>query len=119
MRAMTANGVLSNTVANLCMADSEENLVQCHDIVPVSVGLALKSGETPMMHVCSWMGYMPLARDDGTTHMQPFLVNSAATDCILSPDAIARQSKDCVMWQQVGHVGDRPGTLEFFGELGR
>ena len=93
--------------------------MQCHDNATVSVGLALKSGETPMMHVCSRMGYMPLTREDGTTHMQPCLVNSAATDCILSPDAIARQSTDCVTWRQVSHVGDRPGTLEFFDELGR
>ena len=70
-----------------------------------------------MMHVCSRMGYMPLAREDRTTHMQSFLINDTATDCILSPDTIARQSKDCVTWRQVGHVGDRPGTLEFFDEL--
>ena len=38
VRAMTVNGFLSDTGANLCMADSEENLVQCHDITPVSVG---------------------------------------------------------------------------------
>ena len=119
VRAMTANGVLSDTGANSCMADSEDNLIQCHNIAQVSVGLALKSGETTVMHVCSRMGYMPLAREDGTTHMQPFLVNSAATDCILSPDTIARQSRDCVTWRQVGHIGDRPGTLEFFDDLGR
>ena len=118
VRAMNVNGVLSDTGANSCMADTEDNLVQCHDIAPVSVGLALKSGETPIMHVCSCMGYMPLAREDGTTHMQPFFVNSAATDCILSPDTIARQSRDCVPWRQVGHVGDRPGTLDFFDILG-
>ena len=93
--------------------------MQCHDIATVSVGLVLKSGDTPVMNVCSQMGYMTLAREDETTHMQPFLANSAATDCILSPDEIARQSTDCVTWQQVGHVGDRPGTLEFFDKLGR
>jgi hypothetical protein len=89
VKAMTANGVLSNTDANSCM-DSELHLVQCHGIEPVAVGLALKLGETPMMHVCSRMGYMLLAREDGTTHLQPFLVNGDVTDCILSPDAIAR-----------------------------
>ena len=119
VKALTTNGVLSDTGANSCMADSEAHLTGCHDIAPVSVGLALKSGETTVMHVCTRMGYMPLAWEDGTTHMQPFLVNGAATDCILSPDAIARQSKDCVSWRQVGHVGDRPGTLEFFDDMGR
>ena len=72
-----------------------------------------------MIHMCTRMGYMWLVYEDGTTHLQPFLVNSAAADCILSPDAIVRQSTDCVTWRQVGHVGDRPGTLAFFNELGQ
>ena len=118
VKALTTNGVLSDTGANSCMADSEAHLTGCHDIAPVSVGLALKSGETTVMHVCTRMGYMPLAREDGTTHMQPLLVNSAATDCILSPDAIAHQSKDCVTLRQIGHVGDHSRMLEFFDKLG-
>jgi hypothetical protein len=51
VKAMASNGVLSDTGANSCMADSEEHLVQCHDIAPVAVGLALKCGEEPMMPV--------------------------------------------------------------------
>ena len=45
-------------------------------------------------------------------------MNTNATDCITSPDAVTRQSRDCVTWRQVGHVGEAPGTLEFFDAKG-
>jgi len=119
VKMLVAGGVLSDSGANVCMADTEEHLVRCHDIAPVAVGLALKSGDTPVMHECTRMGYMEMTREDGTTHLQPFLVNTNATDCIISPDAVARQSDDCVTWRQVGHIGETPGTLEFFDSKGR
>jgi hypothetical protein len=118
VRRVEENGVLSDSGANSCMAHNEHHLVRCHDITPVSVGLALSSDEEPIMYECRRMGYMPMTREDGRVHMQPFLVNTHATDCILSPDAIARQSRDCVTWRQEGHVGQEPGTLEFFNEKG-
>ena len=59
-----------------------------------------------------------MAREDGTTHLQPFLVNTNVTDYIVSLDAVLHQSKDCVTWRQVGHVREAPGTLEFFNTKG-
>ena len=53
VRTLVAGGVLSDSGANACMADTEEHLVRCHDITPVAVGLALKSGDTPVMHKCT------------------------------------------------------------------
>ena len=70
VRSLVAEGVLSDSRANLCMANMEAhlvNLVRCNDITPVAVGLALKSGDTPVMYGC-----MEMARDDDTTHLQPF-----------------------------------------------
>jgi len=58
VRALVAGGILSDSGANSCMADTEEHLVRCHDIAPVAVGLALKSGDIPVMHECTDMGYM-------------------------------------------------------------
>ena len=118
VRTLVAGGVLSDSGANACMADTEEHLVRCHDIAPVAVGFALKSRDTPVMHKCTRMGYMEMTREDGTTHLQPFLVNTNVTDCIISPDAVARQSKYCVTWRQVGHVGEVPGILDFFNNKG-
>ena len=41
VKSVGAQGVLSDSGANLCMADSETHLVKCHDITPVLVGFAL------------------------------------------------------------------------------
>jgi hypothetical protein len=100
------------------MADLETHIVKCHDITPVLVGLALRSDEAPVMHECTRMGYLPMTREDGRVHMQPFLANKHATDGILLSGAIAQQSRDCAMWRQEGHVGTKPGTLEFFDAKG-
>ena len=85
---MNAAGVMADSSAIVCMANSEMNLVDCHDIRQMTVGLALASDDAPIMHVCNRMGYMLMAREDGAVHRQPFLVNAQATDCIMSPDAI-------------------------------
>ena len=57
VRFLVADGVLSDSGLNSCMADSEEYLIRCHNTAPVTVGLALKSGGTPIMHECTHMGY--------------------------------------------------------------
>ena len=50
VRAMTKDGVLSDSGANSCVTDSKQHLIQCHDVHPVSVGLTSKSGNTPLTH---------------------------------------------------------------------
>jgi hypothetical protein len=101
------------------MADSEAHLVNCHNIPPVTVGLALTSDDAPVMHVCNIMGYMIMVQEDGSVHRQPFLVNIQATYCIMLPGAIIQQTPDCVSWRQEGHLGDSPGLLSFFNDRGR
>ena len=59
-----------------------------------------------------------MAREDGTTHLQPFLVNTNVTDYIISLDAMVHKSKDCVKWRQVGPVREAPDTLQFFDAKG-
>ena len=116
---MTATGVMADTGANACMADSEVLLEGCHDTRPVTVGLAIASQKDQTMHTCDRMGYMLFTREDGGAHRQLFLVNHQATDCIMSSDAIARQVAGCVSWRQEGHVGKDPGLLAFFNAHGK
>ena len=71
------------------MADSETYLVGCHDIWPVLVGLAISASDQIAMHQYTRMGYMLMGQEDGTMYRQPFLVNTSATDYIMSPDVIA------------------------------
>ena len=111
---VTRAGVMADSGANACMDDSEVNFVNCHNIRPVTMGLAIASESTPVIHVCRCMGYMLMTREDGRVHRQLFLVNTQATNCIMSPDAIAQQVLDCVSWKQEGHVGDTPGSLSFY-----
>ena len=78
------------------------------------VGLALKREDIQLMQGYMRMGYTSTVRKDDTTHFQLFLVNTHAMDCILFVDDITWSSLDCATGRQVGHVGDKPGKLEFF-----
>ena len=108
---VNAAGVMADSSAIVCMANSEMNLVDCHDIRQMTVGLALASDDAPIMHVCNRMGYMLMARE--------VLVNVQATDCIMLPDAIIQQTPDCVSWRQEGHLCNSQGSLSFFDNRGR
>ena len=44
---MDTNGIISDSGANTCMAGSEENLIGCHNILPVTLGLALHLDQEP------------------------------------------------------------------------
>ena len=99
---MDMNGIMSDSGANTCMAGSEENLIGCHDIPPVTLGLALHSDQEPTRYQCTRMGFLPMAREDGTAHLQPFLVNSQATEFIMSPEAILQACGAFDSWRQEG-----------------
>ena len=90
---------LTDSGSNSYMAYSEMHLVDSHDIMPMTVWLALTSDDTPVMYECTQLGYLPMMRDDGIVHRQPFLVNPQATDCMLSPDTIAQHLVDCTRWR--------------------
>ena len=47
------NGIMADTGANLCMVDSEMHLVNCWDIKPVHIGLALKSSCPATHYTCT------------------------------------------------------------------
>ena len=108
-------GVMADSGANSCMVASERYLVGCHDIEPVTLGLALKIDNTHRNFQCSRVGYLPMTRDDGHVHHQPCLVNDNATDSIMSPEAIMHSCSDFVHWRQEGFIGSAQGTLQFFG----
>ena len=54
-----ADSIMADTGANSCMADSEMHLVNCQDIKPVRIGLALKSSGLATHYTCTQMGYLP------------------------------------------------------------
>ena len=59
-----------------------------------------------------------MSREDGTAHLQPFLVNSQATEFIMSPEAILQACGVFDSWRREGFKQNRPGTLQFFDNTG-
>ena len=57
------------------MCAPEEHLVDCYDILPVTVGLAMGGEDGSKTHKFAHMGYLDMRRDDEIMHKQPFLVN--------------------------------------------
>ena len=51
-------GIMADSGANACMANSEDVLVGCHNVQPVSVGLAIEDGKEETVHYCTRMGYL-------------------------------------------------------------
>ena len=51
-------GIMADSGANACMANSEDVLVECHNVQPVSVGLTIEDGKEEIVHYCTRMGYL-------------------------------------------------------------
>ena len=96
------------------MIPTEDTLVGCHDISPVTLGLALKSDEAPVHHQCTWMGFLPMSGEDGTTNLQPCLVNPNAINPIMSPEAVLQACLAFASWHQEGFRQAHSGSLQFF-----
>ncbi|KAL7538057.1 LOW QUALITY PROTEIN: hypothetical protein ACHAXR_008252 [Thalassiosira sp. AJA248-18] len=108
-------GLMSDTGANVSVKETAEGLLNVHDIDPVPVGLALTGDTSDTSHPpCTQMGYLPLLREDGTQHLQPFLINPAASETIMSPDSVLHSSAEFAYFKQVGYKGNHPGFLQFF-----
>ena len=60
------------------------------------------------------MGFLSMSQADGSVHLQPLLVNTQATDSIMSPEAILQACSAFASWRQEGFKHDRTGTLQFF-----
>ena len=109
---------MEDTGVNSCMTDSEIHLVNCQDIKPVRIGLALKSSGPATHYTCNRMGYLPMTMEDGLMHYQPFLVNKQASDTIMSPEAIKQSCPDFYLYQQEGFKDTSPGLLAFYDASG-
>lgn len=106
-------GELIDGGANICMTDDRSKLVNIRSIPPVTIGLA-EANKSTVRTECTEMGYLPLTREDGLLHYQPVLINNAATDTILSPNAVLQSSRDLVKWTQTGFRDSSQGLIQFF-----
>ena len=112
------DGSLIDTGANICMTKSRKGLVNVKTIDPITVGVAVES-EQQSVTTCNQMGYLPMLREDGKYHYQPFLINPDASDMIMSLASIVESGKDFFSWEQVGFKDGRPGHARIMDNNGK
>jgi hypothetical protein len=116
--AMQAN-LLANTGANICLGNDESLFVDMHDINPIPVGVATTPKDAMQITYCRRMGYLPMLRKDGSTHMQPWYIHPNVVGCMLSPESIMAASPDITSWYQEGFRDKlSPGILCFCNAVG-
>ncbi len=93
--------------------------VDVHDINPIPVGVATTPKDAMQITYCSWMGYLPMLHEDGSTHMQPWYIHPDAVGCMLSPESIMAASLDITSWYEEGFCDNSsPGILCFRNAVG-
>jgi hypothetical protein len=106
--------LLADTGANICLGNNKSLLVDVHDINPLPVGIATTPKDEMQITYCHRMGYLPILREDGSTHMQPWYVKLDGVRCMLSPESIMAALSDITSWYQESFCdGSNPGTLCF------
>ena len=103
--------IMSDTGANVCIAPDASKLIKVRTINPIPISLALTSDHQQEVAYCSKMGYLPMLQADGQMYEQPFLINPAASDVIMSPEAILQASTSFHSFEQVGYKTDQPGVI--------
>ena len=107
--------ILADGGSNIVLTGDESILEGVHSIPPVHIGLAAKGDTTP----CTKQGWLPQLLSDGSILRTKAYVNSAATDTILSPEAILYSHPDLYRWEQQGFKGNNPGWLRFYSKSDR
>ncbi|KAL9178452.1 hypothetical protein ACHAXT_003782 [Thalassiosira profunda] len=121
VHAPSTNGVMADTGANVDITPTESMLVGVRDIAQVKIGVALngEGDDGAIAGYCTRMGYLPMARVDGTTHFQPFLVHPNASDHIMSPDSVMRTGRFARFTIEGFSDDSKPGEICFFDDEDR
>ena len=100
------------------MTKSRKGLVNVKTIDPITVGVAVES-EQQKVSTCNQIGYLPMLREDGNYHYQPFLINPDASDMIMSLASIVESGQDFFSWEQIGFKDGRPGHARILDKNGK
>ena len=107
------DGELVDSGGNFCMCNNLSMMVNIRPITPFGINMAATQDKTAPM--CTHRGYFPIPMTDGTTHYTPMYYNAQASDCILSPHAICRDSGGFLTrWIQEGTTTASNGTVTFY-----
>ena len=108
---------LVDSGSNVCLTNDLSILDDVQDMEPRPLDVALDSVSTPPpTSMCTKFGFVSIRLLNGTLHRQKFLFNEAATETILSPEDIVRNSTVLRHWVQSGRGGaSGDGCLLFSG----
>ena len=108
---------LVDSGSNVCLTNDLSILDNVQDMEPRSLDVALDSPAVqPPTAKCTKFGFVSIRLLNGTFHRQKFLFNEAATETILSPEDIVRNSTILRHWVQSGRGGaSGDGCLLFSG----
>ncbi len=111
--SMTPN-LFAATGANICLGNDKSLFVDVHNIDPTPVGVATTPKDAIQVTYCHQMGYLPMQREDGSIHMQPWYIHPDVAGCMLSPESIMSSSPDITnLYQEGFRDGSNQGTLCF------
>jgi hypothetical protein len=108
---------LVDSGSNVCLTNDLSILDDVQDMEPrpLDVALSSTSGQPPTT-MCTKFGFVSIRLLNGTSHWQKFLFNVAASETILSPEDIVRNSTTLRHWVQSGRGGaSGDGCLLFSG----
>ena len=110
-------GGLSDSGANICITNDSSILLNVRHITPFRIGIAVDTSSTHIdVLTCKLCGDLPMEMADGSIHLQPCYYNEGASDTIISPQAVCKDSPVFTRWSQEGWSDGRPGTLSFYGD---
>ena len=108
---------LVDSGSNVCLTNDLSILDDVQDMEPRPLDVALSpTSVLPQMTMCTKFGFVSICLLNGTSHRQKFLFNEAASETILSPEDIVRNSTVLRHWVQSGRGGaSGDGCLLFSG----
>jgi hypothetical protein len=105
---------MADSGANVCITNDPSILINIKEITPIPLGVALSPSTTDSTAaMCTQQGDLPIPLLDGSFHYQPFLINSNATDTILSPAHVMTSSSRIHAWTQSGSKTATHDSLTF------
>jgi hypothetical protein len=114
---LTDPGELVDTGGNFCMCNDLTILVNVQPIAPFGISMAAVQDKTAP--TCTHRGDFPIPMKDGSVYYTPMFYNPQASDCILSPQAICRDSMGYLTsWSQEGATTHQSGKLTIFNKHG-
>jgi hypothetical protein len=102
---------------NICITNDIANLINAKPIVLFPLLVSMTGPPPSHDEFCTMEGLLALPVSSGNTFYQLCFYCKNATETIISPNAILASNAHLDTWVQIGHKGDKPGSIHFSGPL--